>query len=53
MTKADISMIKAMLLLIRDDAKERKENRTADQLDTVINALEEHLAGNSNTQQEG
>ncbi len=39
MNITDIKMVTAMLTIIMDDARERNENRTADQIKTVIDVL--------------
>lgn len=41
MTLADIKMVTAMLTLIRDDAKEKEEDKTAEQIESVIQILNE------------
>ncbi len=41
MTLADIKMVTAMLTLIRDDAKDNKEDKTAEQIESVIQILNE------------
>ncbi len=39
MTIADIKMVTAMLTMIRDDAKEKHEDKTAERLTQVIEIL--------------
>ncbi len=41
MTLSDIKMVTAMLTLIRDDAKEKNEQKTAEQIESVIEILNE------------
>ena len=43
MTVADLKMVKAMLILIRDNAKEKNENKTAEQIDSVISVLDDQI----------
>ena len=43
MTRSDISVIKAMLVLIREDAKEIKADKTVTQLDSVIDVLDDKM----------
>ena len=43
MTAADIKMVTAMLSIIRDSAREKNENKTADQIDAVIDVLNDQI----------
>ncbi len=43
MTTADLKMVKVMLILIRDNAREKNEIRTAEQIDALIEILDDKI----------
>ncbi|MBR2275125.1 MAG: hypothetical protein IJ873_03570 [Lachnospiraceae bacterium] len=45
MTQADIRMVKAMLVLIRNNAEKNNEKETVEQLDSVISVLDDKIKG--------
>lgn len=47
MTVSDIKMIMAMLVLIRDNAKERNEDKTAKEIDSVLDVLKDQALKSS------